>query len=225
MKDMQDERLAQLTKDLSFLRTAISKNSSILREIGYSYSLRHTAITGGLVTIVVSLGYFFAFERYETYAAFPEWLKWLLGGSVVFSLIIVSVIKIVSIARSAKRTNELYTFGYLMNALFKGSVAHITIPAILLVIFGSIALAMQGDTQRIVPIILIGMGFSLNSTGSVFLLPEVLFMGYWLMLHGVLAFLFPQISPALWVCFSFGLGWLAFGIVVIIIHKRRVQKE
>ena len=213
MSEVDSSKLEQMLQDISEIKTVINDNRPLLRHLFLPQPLRIVGIIGGLSVILFCLAFYFLNARYGSHANIPVGIKYTLYCLLLADWIFIATLKNRKIIRSMKAVDPGYSLFKVFNYLHSFQFLHMYLPMVI-IIFCLVGLSIyHGQLEFIVPIISIGVGIMYNAIGVIVRIREYLIAGYWMVLTGLLAMVFPQVSPLIDCAVSIGGGIFIFGMV------------
>ena len=211
MSRITEEQVDKLLGDIKTIKSVISENQPILKQLLLPMHFRVISYLCGIGIIVISLAYYFLLRQYGVYDAIPQAARIFLLAVIAALAVTVWILKGVLWFKSVHTVNKELKFGQMIKKLYSGQILHTWIPISFLMVFLIVYCVSNGLNNYIVPIVAFGVGIIYNMIGGMTAIRQYLFTGYWLIVTGVCAILFPAVSSLLWLALSLGLGLLLFG--------------
>ncbi len=215
MEENKIDDLNQLIEDIKFIKTSIKKNNIRLREMIYTLSIQITSLFTGIMTVVFSFLYYYSITKYSGYANIPSVYRTLLIIGVIISTIIASLIKTtVYIFLKQKYPYENY-IGMTLK-LFAREVLFVYFVLLGVIFYLSIYFGIIEKPQFIVPVACTDMGICFYLMTGFINLFEILSLGMWLILTGLISVPFISANPLnsfIWLAVSAGAGYILFPVI------------
>lgn len=217
----RDERLSRLADDLELVRSAVNRNSTVLREVMGPMHYRGLIAYSGAACLALCLAFHFVPRLYGGFAASPMWVRALLVGAAIAAVIGGGAAKLLSLRKAARSVDARLTVLAFMRRYYGPMVVHLYPPLILMLLGVAAWLLATGRGFYVVGTIGLFSGIMLNLLGAAFRQHEYLVFGYWLLATGGASFFVPGLSAALWFGIVFGLGCLVFVAAATVTAQRR----
>ena len=212
MSRITEEQVDKLLGDIATIKSVISENRPALKQLLLPMHFRVISYIVGIGVIVICLAYFFLLQQYGGYDAIPQAIRIFLLVVIATLVVTVWILKGLLWFRSVHSVNKELRFGQMIKILYSGQILHTWIPISFLIVFLIVYCVTNDLNQYIVSILVFGVGIIYNMVGGMTRIRQYLFTGYWLIVTGVCAIVFPAVSSLLWLALSLGLGLLLFGI-------------
>ena len=225
MDAISREQVDKLAEDISFVKKAIEKNSSILRQIDFRRSLRAVVLLTAL-SVFFFCGLFHVLIRhFGSFTAIPSSLKAIAFCAIALDAGALGIFKNVGVLRSARAYDPGISLFRLIREYYSARMYHHFIPTGLVVAFFCIYAAATDHSRFIVPLLSIGVGLLYNAFDTFLRLDEFLWTGYWFVATGCILVVFNSVSPLLGLCLTLGFGLLLLSAIWYIpLQKNRVQQ-
>jgi uncharacterized membrane-anchored protein len=224
MDALSREQIDRLAEDISFVKKAIEKNTSILRQIDFRSSLRLVALVCGLSVFLFCGLFHFLMKHYNGYSGIPTSIKAALFCAIALIAIVLGVLKNTGILKSARSANPGISLAHLIKEYFSSiRLFHHFLPTGLVVLFSCTYVVSTGNPRLVIPFLSIGAGLIYNSLETFLRIDEFLTISYWLIVTGCIVLVFNSISPLLALCLTLGCGMLLLSVIWYLPHKKRVE--
>jgi hypothetical protein len=224
MDALSREQVDRLAEDISFVKKAIEKNSSILRQIDFRSSLR-------LVTLLSALSIFFfcglfhlLMKQFHGFSGIPTSIKAISFCAIALIAVAIGVLKNSGILKSARSANPGISLTYIIKEYYSSiRLFHHCISTGLVVLFSCVYAVSIGNPKLVIPFISIGAGLIYNSLETFLRIDELLILSYWIIVTGCIILVFNSISPLLGLCLTFGCGLLLLSAIWYLPQKKRAE--
>jgi hypothetical protein len=223
MDALSREQVDQLAEDISYVKKAIEKNSSILQRIDFPSSLR-------LVSLLTALSIFFfcglihfMIKHFGGFSGIPTATKAVFFSAIALVFIVIGFIKNSGILKSARTANPGISISRLIKEYYSVRMYHHFIPMALVFVFACAYAVATGNIRMIIPILSISAGLIYNSLDTLLRIDEFLLTSYWLIITGCIVLVFNTISPLLALCLTLGCGMLLLSAIWYLPRKKRVE--
>ena len=212
MNTVAENNIDKLLEDISSIKTVINRNKPLLQRLLHPARLRLFFLLVGLNLIAICLVLFFLIQHYGYFTAIPK-----PGRGVIYAVLAVDVILIQIFKRriflsSARKIDPKLTIMRILKEFFTFRIVHVYVPIIVLVILLGFYFAHHKLAYYIVPAISIGVGLLYNCVGSIIDIRQFLLFGYWTLVTGVLAILYPVVPALIVMAISIGGGMLLMSL-------------
>jgi hypothetical protein len=212
MNTVTENNIDKLLEDISSIKTVINRNKPILQLLLHPARLRLFFLVVGLNLIAVCLVLFFLIQHYGYFAAIPY-----PGRSIIYMVLAVDAILIQVFKRrvflsSAQKIDPKLTLMGALKEIFTFRIIHVYVPIMVLVILFGFYFGLHRMPDYIVPTISIGVGLLYNFIGSIIDIRQYLLFGYWTLVTGVLAVLYPVVPALIVLAVSIGGGMLLMSL-------------
>jgi hypothetical protein len=218
---IENEEFRQLEADIRFIRSAVEKSPSLVREMLVPVRFQVFAIVAGLVIIGFCGLLHLIDQTYGSFHKLPDLYKtavYILAAGLV---VIGSVIKNLGEIRAARRIDPAYSFWTLHRDLLRRPViAHGLLSSLISLGCLSVYFVSSGNTAQIVPAAALALGFNYNLFGGVSELRIYYIPGYWMIASGLFTLFAGNISPLVSISFIFGAGFIAFGLAAFLTGRK-----
>jgi hypothetical protein len=222
MDAISRDQIDQLAEDISFVKKAIEKNSSILRQIDFRSSLR-------LMTLLSALSIFFfcgvfqiLMHRFHGYSGIPAAMKAVVFSAIALVTIALGVLKNTGVLKSARTVDPGISLVRLIREYYSVRMYHHFFPMGLIFIFSCWYCISIGAHRFIIPLCSIGAGLIYNTLDTLLRMDEFLWASYWFIISGCIVMVYNTISPLLGLSLTVGCGLLLLAAVWYIPHKKQV---
>jgi hypothetical protein len=213
MDAISREQVDKLAEDISFVKKAIEKNSSILKLIDFRRSLRLVVLLSAF-SVFLFCGLFHVLIRhFGGFAAIPNSLKAITLCAIALDAAALGILKNVGVLKSARACNPGISLFRLVREYYSARMYHNFIPTGFVVIFSCIYAAATGHPRLIIPLISIGVGLLYNSFDTFLRLDEFLWTGYWFVVTGCILVVYNSVSPLLGLCLTLGGGLVLLSVL------------
>ncbi|MBM7614467.1 hypothetical protein [Alkaliphilus hydrothermalis] len=213
----KEQDVKQVIDDLVFIKTAISKNSNIFKFMSITDILKTFILFSGLLIIALSSGIYFLIGKYGDFQGIPSGVKFIVYLILVVSVAAVGVFKTKTILGAAQHVNRDITVGKLFKEVYTSQSLVIMLPYIFSISMIIVFFVNNQHMEYIVPFLSIFFGLLCSSMVNIFHVKELLVLGSWLVLSGVIALLsMLSLHPLLIVNFTFGIGMLLMYVMILI---------
>lgn len=204
-----NKEIDEIVSDLLYIKNAISKNSNIFKFISLNEILRRVYLIGAIIIIGFSGIFYYFIERHGGYSEIPANNKLLLYALIFAATVMVAFLKITSIMQAAKKINRNITLLKLFEEIYTTQFVLVVLPYLLVSILLPVFLKQNGLNHMLVPFLAIFIGLMCTSLVTVFYLRELIFLGGWLIVMGLLSLLgVIVLHPLLLTMLIFGLGFI-----------------
>jgi hypothetical protein len=225
MDAISREQVDKLAEDISFVKKAIEKNSSILRLIDFKRSLRPVVLLSALSVFFFCGLFYMLIRHFGGFAAIPSSLKAIAFCAIALDGSALGIFKNVGMLKSARAYNPEISLFRLIREYYSARMYHNFIPTGFVVAFACIYAAATGNSRFIIPLLSIGAGLLYNSFDTFLRLDEFLWTGYWLVVTGCILVVYNSVSPLLGLCLTLGGGLLLLSAIWYMpFQKNRVQQ-
>jgi len=208
MSDISKEELQGLIDDVEFISSSIRKNASVIQQIAIHKTLRLTSLIAGISIIVLSIGFYWAVQKFGNFTDIPTSVKTVLFIGVGLSFVGVGIVKNVQFLHSAREIQPGISYWALLRSLHAQWMPLYYLPTAVVMITLLGYQISNGYTHQIVPTIAIGYGLMLNSFGAVLRVHSFIATAYWFLITGLISLFTPWISPFIAISYSVGIGML-----------------
>jgi hypothetical protein len=215
MNTVTENNIDKLLEDISSIKTVINRNKPILQLLLHPARLRLFFLVVGLNLIAVCLVLFFLIQHYGYFAAIPYPGRGIIYMVLAVDVILIQVFKRRVFLSSAQKIDPKLTLLTLMGVLkeiFSFRIIHVYVPIMVLVILFGFYFGLHQIPYYIVPTISIGVGLLYNFIGSIIDIRQYLLFGYWTLVTGVLAVLYPVVPALIVLAVSIGGGMLLMSL-------------
>jgi hypothetical protein len=217
------EQVDKLAEDISFVKKAIEKNSSILRQIDFRSSLRLVTLISG-ISIFFFCGLFhFLMKHFNGFSGIPTSMKAVFFSAIALIAIMLGFLKNTGILKSARSASPGISLTHILKEYYSARMYHHFIPTGLVLIFSCIYAVNIGNSRLIIPFFSIGAGLIYNSLSTFLRIDEFLFLSYWFIVTGCIVLVFNSISPLLGLCLTIGCGLLLLSAIWYLPHKKHAE--
>jgi hypothetical protein len=223
MDALSREQIDQLAEDISFVKKAIEKNTSILQRIDFRSSLRLVSLVSGLSVFLFCGAFHLLIKKYEAFSEIPTPIKAVLFSAIALIAMVLGVLKNTGILKSARSANPGISLSRILKEYYSTRMYHHFIPTGLVVIFSCAYAVYTGHPGLIIPFFSIGAGLIYNSLSTFLRIDEFLFISYWFILTGFIVLVFNTISPLLALCLTMGCGLLLLSAIWYLPHKKHLE--
>ncbi|MEK6793238.1 MAG: hypothetical protein AABZ39_00565 [Spirochaetota bacterium] len=211
-----DQQVRKVAADIAYVRSAIRRNMSIMREIGVPPTLALSGLLFGSVLTVLFPVMYILIRSYGSHDAIPLWMRAVWYGFAITLAISAGISKQVGLYRSAKAIDRSYSqWTIAREFIFTSSVSSmiLTVTGILAAVI--VFLVHIGQPLYIVPATAILFGILMSFFGGNTFVPEYYILGYWFSGAGIAAMFF-RLPPLISIAFVFGVGFLLFAFAAMI---------
>ncbi len=208
MNTVTENNIDKLLEDISSIKTVINRNTPLLQRLLHPARLRLFFLTVGLNLIAFCLVIFFVIQHYGYFAAIPEEGRIIIWGGLLVNLFFIQVFKRRVFLSSAHKIDPKLTILGILKEFFTSQIMHVYVPIVVLMILFGFYFGHHRIPYYIIPTISIGIGLLYNCVGSILNLRQYLLFGYWTLVTGVLAILFPVAHTLIVLAVSIGGGML-----------------
>jgi len=207
------ENIAQLAKDVEYIKAAVKRNHPVLREWANTAPTRLLMLYYGTGTVVVSLLFQYCIHQYRSFALIPSAVKLLLFAFLAVVTISATVLKYATMSRSARKMDRKLGMWPLAWQYFYHRVIHVVLPITAIAAGTIIYFATVGPNRLIIGVAALYTGLFMNLFASSVDMIEYYACGYWLLVTAALSMLIPAIPGAIWISICFGAGFYLFFVV------------
>lgn len=157
----RDDRLSRLADDLELVRSAVNRNSTVLREVMGPMHYRGLLAYAGAACIALCLAFHFVPRPYGGFAASPAWVRAMLVGATIAAVIGGGAAKLLSLRKAARSVDERLTVLTFFRRYYGPMVAHLYPPLILTLLGVAAWLLATGGASFFVPGLTAALWFAL----------------------------------------------------------------
>jgi hypothetical protein len=224
MDTLSREQVDKLAEDISFVKKAIEKNSSILRQIDFRSSLRLVSLVSGLSVFFFCGLFHLMMKHFNGFSGIPTSLKAIAFSAIALIAIVLGFLKNTGILKSARSASPGISLARILKEYYSARMYHHFIPTGLVLIFSCIYAVYIGNSRLIIPFFSIGAGLIYNSLSTFLRIDEFLFISYWFIVTGCIVLVFNSISPLLGLCLTIGCGLLLLSAIWYVLpHKKHAE--
>ncbi|HMD68671.1 MAG TPA: hypothetical protein VKF42_07285 [Chitinivibrionales bacterium] len=223
MDTLSKDQIDQLAQDISFVKKAIEKSSSILRQIDFRSSLRLAALLAGISVFAFCGLFYFLIGHFGGFAAIPASVKAVAFCAAALDLSVLGILKNMGVLKSARAFDPGISLFRLIREYYSERVYHHFIPVGGVFVFSAIYAAATGNSRFLIPILSIGAGLICNNFDAWLRIDEFLFTGYWFIIAGCILMAFNSVSPLLGLCLTLGCGLLLLAGIWYLPQKKRTE--
>ncbi|HUI91703.1 MAG TPA: hypothetical protein VLX68_05575 [Chitinivibrionales bacterium] len=223
MDTLSREQLDQLTQDITFVRKAIEKNSSILNQIDFRGSLRLTVLLSALSVFLFCGLFYFLEAHFGGFDAIPVYLKALAFCAAALDVAMLGILKNTGVLKSARAFDPGISLFRLVREYYAGKMYHHFIPTGLVLLFACVCAWETGHAKLIIPFVSIGVGLLYNTFNTFLRIDEFLVFGYWFIVTGCILVVFNTVSPLLGLALTLGCGLLLLSFIWYLPQKKGSQ--
>jgi hypothetical protein len=223
MDALSRKTVDQLAEDISFVKKAIEKNSSILQQIDFRSSLR-------LVSLLTSTSIFFfcglfhlLIKHFGTFSSIPTSVKAISISAIALVTVIIGFLKNSGILKSARASDPGISLVRLIKEYYSFRMYHHFVPMALVFLFACAYSIGTGNGRLLIPLLSISAGLNYNSLDTFLRMDDFLLTNYWLIVTGCIVWVFNTISPLLSISITLGCGMLLLSAIWYLPHKKRVE--
>jgi hypothetical protein len=208
MNTVTENNIDKLLEDISSIKTVINRNTPLLQRLLHPARLRLFFLVVGLNLIAFCLAIYFVIRHFGYFGAIPEQVRMIIWGSLLVDIFFIQVFKRRVFLTSAHKIDPKLTIMGILKEFFTSQILHVYAPIVVLVIFFGFYFGHHRIPYYIIPTISIGVGLLYNCVGSILNIRQYLLFGYWTLVTGVLAILFPVAHTLIVLAVSMGGGML-----------------
>ena len=212
MNTVSEKNIDKLLEDISSIKTVINRNQPLLQRLLHPARLRLFFLVVGLNLIAVCLVIFYVIQHYGYFTAIPAEWRTVIWGSLLVDLFFIQVFKRRVFLSSAHKIDPKLTIMGILKEFFTSQIMHVYVPIVVLMFIFGFYFGQYRIPYYIIPTISIGIGLLYNCVGSILNLRQYLLFGYWTLVTGVLAILFPVAHTLIVLAVSIGGGMLLMSI-------------
>jgi hypothetical protein len=224
MDSLSREQIDQLAQDISFVKKAIEKNSSILNQIDFRSSLRITVLLSAISVFFFCGVSHLLIRHFGGFASIPASVKAIVFCAAAFDLALLGVLKNTGVLKSARRFDPGISLFRLIREYYSARMYHHFIPTGLLVVFACLFAWKTGNARFIIPFLSIGAGLLYNTFDTFLRINEFLFIGYWFIVSGCILLVLNTVSPLLALVLTLGCGLLLLSAIWYLPQKKRTEE-
>jgi hypothetical protein len=217
----REEQISRLAEDLEQVRSAVSRSSTVLREVMGPTHYRGLLLYAGSASIALCLAFHAVIHAYGGFGPAPAWLRAVLVIATVAAVLGGGVAKMLTVGKAARSVDRRLTVLAFFRRYYGPMVIHLYPPLVLTLLGVCAWLLATGRGFYVVGTIGLFSGILLNLLGAAFRQTEYLVFGYWLLLAAAASFFVPGLTAALWFAVVFGLGCLVFCAAATMMARRR----
>jgi hypothetical protein len=223
MDTFSREQVDQFIEDISFVRKAIQKNTSVLQQMDFRTSLRLTVLLSAIGTFVFCGLFHIVIGRFGGFSAIPTAIKAILFSAVALAFILIGLVKNSGIMKSARSIDPRISIMRLMREYYTIRVYHHFVPLVMVMAFSVIYAGVSGNFQMIIPLLAIGAGLVFNGLGALLRVDEFFWAGYWLLVTGAIVLVYHAISPLLALSLTGGGSLLLLAVALYLPQKKHQE--
>jgi hypothetical protein len=224
MDALSREQVDRLAEDISFVKKAIEKNSSILRQIDFRSSLR-------LVTLLTAVSIFFfcglfhfLMKHFGSFSGIPTSMKAVSFCAIALVAVVIGIIKNAGVLKSARTLDPGISLLRLIREYYSVRLYHHFFPMGLVFLFACSYAVVTGNPRFLIPILSICAGLLYNSLDTLIRIDEFLWTSYWFIVTGCIVLVFNSISPLLGLSLTLGCGMLLLSAIWYVPpHKKHAE--
>ena len=213
MEKANDSQVEKLMKDISLIKSAISRNKNVTRMILLPTYFKLLYLVSGISIIGFSLVFYLLLEHYGNYTAIPGNSKNLIIGLIVLVWFLLVFIKYYKWSDSLSKIDERYDLEYDFGRIFSFPIVHVAIPLLILTIVICVFFFKHDLAYYIIPAVSIFIGLLHNFFGSVTHRWQWIASGYWFLATGLYLLVFGPVSVPFAVSISLGGGCMLFSLI------------
>ena len=222
MDSISRDQIEQLARDISYVKKAIEKNSTIMQQIDFRKSLRLVVLLFALSVFLFCGVFHVLIRRFGGFASVPATIKAIVFCAIALDGAILGICKNIGVLKSARAFDPGISLFRLMREYYSARMYHHFIPTGLVLLFACIIAAAHGSARLIVPMFSIGAGLLYNTFDAFLRLDEFLWTAYWFIVTGCIMVLFnASVSPLVAVCLTIGCGLLFLSAMWYVPRKNR----
>jgi hypothetical protein len=223
MDALSRDQMDQMAEDISYVKKAIEKNISILRQIDFRSSLRLVSLISACA-IFLFCGLFHMLVRHSgSFAAVPTPIKAIFFSTIALIAIVLGFIKNTGILKSARSLQPSISLFRLLREYYSTRILRQLFPLGLVFIFACAYAVATGNSRLIIPILSIGAGLIYCSLDTLLRIDEFLYSGYWFIITGCIVMVFNTVSPLLSLALTFGCGLLLLSAIWYLPQKKQTE--
>jgi hypothetical protein len=224
MNAISRQQVDKLAEDISFVKKAIEKNSSILRQIDFRASLRLVVLVSAVATFFFCGLFHMLVRHFGTFAAIPTPLKAISFSAIALVAALIGIFKNTGVLKSARTYDPGISLRRLIREYYSFRLYHHFVPMGLVLAFSCVYVVTIGESRYLVPILSIGAGLIYNSYDTLLNIDEFLWTSYWFIVTGCIVMVFNSISPLLGLSLTIGCGLLLLSAIWYLPQKsKRVE--
>jgi hypothetical protein len=223
MDALSREQVDRLAEDISFMKKAIEKNSSILKQIDFGASLRLMCLLTSVSIFFFSGLFHILIRQFGSYSAIPITIKAVSFCAIALVLIGLGILKNTGILKSARSAAPGMSILALIKEYYSVRMYHHFLPAGLAFLFLGGYAATTGNSRFLVPLLSIFAGIIYNSISLLLRMDELLFATYWFIVTGCIVLVFNTMSPLLALSLTMGFGLLIMAAMWYLPRKKRAE--
>jgi len=212
MNAVTENNIDKLLEDISSIKTVINRNRPLMQRLLHPARLRLFFLMMGLNLIAICLVLFFLIQHYGYFAAIPYPGRGFIYIVLAVDLILIQLYKRRVFLSSARKIDPKLTIMGILKELFTFRIVHVYAPIVVLVTLFSFYFGHHRVPYYIIPTISIGVGLLYNCIGSLIDIRQYLLFGYWTLVTGVLAVLYPVVPALIVLAVSIGGGMLLMSL-------------
>jgi len=220
MNSLTPEQVDKFAEDISFVKKAIEKNSSILRQIDFRSSLRLVVLMTALATFLFCGVFHVLMKHFGSFSAIPTAIKAIVFCAIAFVVAIIGIAKNTGVLKNARTFDPGMSLVRLMKEYYSFRLYHHFVPMALVIAFSCMYTVAIGQSRFLVPIISIGIGLIYNSYDTLLNIDEFLWISYWFIVTGCIVMVYNSISPLLGLSLTIGGGLLLLSAIWYLPQKK-----
>ncbi len=207
MPTINHTQVEQLLEDVRLIRSVINKNRPVLREVLNFRHFRLVMLLLGISIIGFSLLVYFLSVRFGGFQAVPALLRYAIYLAILGDAVFLQILKQRTYLKAVREIDPGLTLGWWLKELFTHRIMHLFVPMVILMIVFCAYFVLRHIPYYIIPMFSMAMGLMVNM-GVLIGIGHSLMGGYWLLITGVLAVIFPVIPGPIALCLTLGCGSL-----------------
>jgi hypothetical protein len=223
MGALSPEQIDRLAEDISFVKKAIEKNSSILRQIDFRSSLRLVTLLSAIAIFIFCGLFHFLMKHFNGFFGIPTSIKAVSFCAIALVAVAIGILKNSGILKSARYTDPGISLMRLIKEYYSVRMYHHFVPIGLVFLFICVYAVATGNHRFVIPIVSIGAGLMYNSLDSFLKIDELLLTSYWFIVTGCIVLVFNTISPLLGICLTLGCGMLLLSAIWYMPKKKQAE--
>jgi hypothetical protein len=212
MNTVTENNIDKLLEDISSIKTVINRNKPLLQRLLHPARLRLFFLIVGLNLIAICLVLFFLIQHYGYFGAIPKPGRFAIYAVLAVNLVLIQIFKRRVFLSSAQKIDPKLTLMGILKEIFTFRIVHVYVPIVVLMTLLGFYFAHHKIAYYIVPAISIGVGLLYNCIGSIIDIRQYLIFGYWTLVTGVLAILYPVVPALIVLAVSIGGGMLLMSL-------------
>lgn len=224
MTQITEQQVKQLFEDITYVRQAIQKNTSIIQQMDFHSSLRLLSVTSGSAILLFSGLFYLLINHFGSYCAIPQMVRYGIYTAIAIITLLLGLMKQTLVLRSARKVQPNISLFKLAKEYYSLRVYHMYVPLFLCAAFLTGYCIYGNNSHYIIPIVSLALGFYYIQFGTLLRFNEALIAGYWMIISGSVVTLYNSLSPMFSLPLTLGIGLILFGLGLYIHPEPSAEK-